>query len=107
MKSAGAAEANGEEDKDSGDGRHNPASGVWTDTMSTRFHIMSAVAGYQPSYLAIGDAFFYGRGGLPRYVPNAPLPSQYTLIQNLVFIVLLEMEMQFEIYIYMTQLEQA
>ena len=41
---------------------------VWADAMSTRFHVMAATKGYQPSFLAIGDAFFYGRGGLPRYV---------------------------------------
>ena len=40
---------------------------VWVDTMSIRFHTMAAAKGYHPSFLAIGDAFFYGRGGLPRY----------------------------------------
>lgn len=87
MKSAGVAEANGgEKDEGIGGSRHNPVSPVWTDTMSTRFHIMAATAGYQPSFLAIGDAFFYGRGGFPRYVLNIPLllSSQYTLFIKII-----------------------
>ncbi|CAM9350301.1 unnamed protein product [Ectocarpus fasciculatus] len=39
---------------------------VWSETMSVRLHIMAAMKGYIPSFLAIGDAFFYGRAGLPR-----------------------------------------
>lgn len=59
-----------EDDEHMGDSLTAP---VWADAMSTRFHVMAATKGYQPSFLAIGDAFFYGRGGLPRYV--------YTLYQ--------------------------
>ncbi|CAM9979157.1 unnamed protein product [Ascophyllum nodosum] len=39
---------------------------VWTETMSIRFHSMAATEGHVPSFVAIGDAFFYGRSGLPR-----------------------------------------
>lgn len=39
---------------------------VWSETMAVRLHIMAATKGYAPSFLAIGDAFFYGRAGLPR-----------------------------------------
>lgn len=39
----------------------------WMQSMSVRWHIMAADKGHLPSFLAIGDAFFYGKGGLPRY----------------------------------------
>lgn len=39
---------------------------AWGHIMSVRFHIMAADKGYLPSFLAIGDAFFYGWGALPR-----------------------------------------
>ncbi|CAM9802888.1 unnamed protein product, partial [Sphacelaria rigidula] len=41
-------------------------SSEWMQAMSVRWHIMAADKGYSPSFLHIGDAFFYGRGGLPR-----------------------------------------
>ncbi|CAM9541042.1 unnamed protein product, partial [Hapterophycus canaliculatus] len=44
----------------------NRPTGAWTETMSIRFHILAAMKGHLPSFLAIGDAFFYGRAGLPR-----------------------------------------
>lgn len=40
----------------------------WMQTMSVRWHIIAADKGYLPSFLAIGDAFFYGKGGLLRLV---------------------------------------
>ncbi|CAM9568879.1 unnamed protein product [Scytosiphon promiscuus] len=49
-----------------GDSFEDRAKAAWAETMCIRFHFQAALKGYLPSFLAIGDAFFYGRAGLPR-----------------------------------------
>eukprot|EP00903_Cladosiphon_okamuranus_P018769 g17268.t2 len=39
---------------------------VWSETMAVRLHVLAALKGQMVSFLAIGDAFFYGKAGLPR-----------------------------------------
>lgn len=39
---------------------------VWSETMALRLHVLAALKGQLVSFLAIGDAFFYGKAGLRR-----------------------------------------
>lgn len=55
----------------------------WMKMMSIRFHIMAASESYVPSFVSIGDAFFYGRSGLPRYGT-----VQYGTVQRLILLLL-------------------
>lgn len=47
-------------------GKGEASQPAWSDNISVRLHVLAALKGQLESYLAIGDAFFYGKAGLPR-----------------------------------------